>query len=145
MSQKSKWSGYILQKVKEEKSIFKEQVVTIQQEMVKMREKRLNITLYMLDFHTWFNDRKEFLAFCNLGFMPSLAPTSLVTFDPRYVNYSTSIYFCGWSCVGKVFLLSLTHFHCRIRLVWPRCHSFHLSHFSPFSSKNRKYHFQPLR
>ena len=45
----------------------------------------------MLDFHTWFNDRKEFLASCNLDFMSSLqVPPSLVTFDPRYVNYSMS-------------------------------------------------------
>ena len=54
----------------------------------------LVFTLYMMDFHTWFNDRKAFLAFCNLDFMSSPAPSPLVTFDPRYVNSSTSSSSC---------------------------------------------------
>ena len=53
------------------------------------------------------NDRKVFMAFCNLEFMSLLAPPSLVTFDPRYVNSSTSPSCClsiliGWSIFAFV-------------------------------------------
>ena len=44
----------------------------------------LVLTLYLLNFHTWFRDRKALLPLCNLDFMASLVP-------PKYVKSYISL------------------------------------------------------